>query len=434
MGGLNSPGLRKTASVIIALLLLFYVGYQLYRAHFSSIKTETATYFTASSTVQASVVALRNETVLAAPPKGAVDYVVASGSRVAKGGTVANVYASENQITAVHQLEQLDEAIRELQSLQQQGDAYTFSANSANERICLKLTDILGCVGSGELEQVQTQKAALLNLLNEREIGTGEVKNFNSRISALQTQRKDLAQQAGTPSGNVTSPQAGYFIQSTDGMEKAYDFSKADLITCADIRRLQAQKLSAVPNATGKISQDFEWYLVCVIPSEQLVPFRQMEEGDRLSVQFPFVSNLSVSVTLKAINASPGDAEGAVVLECKEMSSELAGIRRETANIQFGQYPGLRVSQKAVHYADVTKTVKDAKGVKSTVKKNVMGVYVLHGNQLVFRQIIPEFSTADYVICRSDPEDDSLMTTQTVRYSDEVVVEGTDLYDGKVVK
>ena len=431
---MNSPRLRKAASGFLALLLLFYVGYQIYKSHFSSIKTEAAMYYTASSTVQASVLALRNEMVLASPPKGAVDYVVSSGSRVASGGTVANVYESEDQISAVHQMQQIDSAVSRLQSLQQQRGAYSFSAETANERICQKLTDILGSIGSGEMDQAESQKSALLTLLNEKEIGTGEVKNFSSRISALQTERKTLEKQAGTPVGTVVSPQAGYFIQSTDGMERAYDISKVGSITCADVKNLQAAKLTPVSGAAGKISQDFDWYLVCTLPADQLVSFRQLDTGDSLSVQFPFASNMSVAVTLKAINASSDGSEGAVVLECKEMNADLADIRRETANIQLGQFTGLRVSQKAVHYADVEKTGKDAKGKQYKVKKNVMGVYVMHGNQLAFRQIIPEFSTSGYVICSPTPDSDSLMTSDTVKYSDEVVVEGTDLYDGKVVK
>ena len=209
-------------------------------------------YYTASSTVQASVLALRNETVLASPPKGAVDYVVSSGSRVASGGTVANVYESEDQISAVHQMQQIDSAVSRLQSLQQQGSAYSFSAATANERICQKLTDILGSIGSGEMDQAESQKSALLTLLNEKEIGTGEVKNFSTRISALQTERNKLEKQAGTPVGTVVSPQAGYFIQSTDGMERAYDISKVGSITCADVKNLQAAKLTPVSGAAGK--------------------------------------------------------------------------------------------------------------------------------------------------------------------------------------
>ena len=60
---------------------------------------------------------------------------------------------------------------------------------------------------------------------------------------------------------------------------------------------------------------------------------------------------------------------------------------------------------------------------------------MLHGTEIRFRQIIPLFSTSSYVICKQYPdESDDLMTDETVQMYDEVVIEGTDLYDGKVVK
>lgn len=431
---MNSSRLRKTASSVLALLLLFYVGYQIFKAHYSSIRTETVSYFTTSQTVKASVIALRNEVLLTSPASGAVDYAVNSGSRVAKGGTVADIYASEEQISVKHQLADIDSEVQQLQNLQQSASAYSFSADTANERICMKLTDILNNISSGEMGKVYSDKPVLLNLLNEKEIGTGKVKDFNSRISALQAQRKTIAGKAGRPIGAIVSPQAGYFINSTDGMESAYDISKISAITCSDIQRLQSVKLAPVSGSVGKISRDFNWYLVCIIPADELVPFRQMDTGDSLSVQFPFVSNMSISATLEAINMTADNSEGAVVLQCKEINSELAGVRRETANLSFGEYTGLRVSQKAVHYANVKTTVKDAKGKVTTVEKKVMGVYVLHGNQIVFRQIVPEFSTDSYVICSANPDEKDILTSDTVKYSDEVVVEGTNLYDGKVVK
>ena len=47
-------------------------------------------------------------------------------------------------------------------------------------------------------------------------------------------------------------------------------------------------------------------------------------------------------------------------------------------------------------------------------------------------------SSGSYVICKEltdiDPEWKELMTKSSIRLYDEVIIEGTDLYDGKVVK
>ena len=431
---MNGSGLKKITSGILAMLILAYVGYQVFRSHYTPIRTETISYFTASNSVQTSVVALRREIILSSPAGGAVDYIIGAGSKVSKGGTVAKVYKDESQISAQHQLEDLDSTVSQLKSLQQQGNVYSFNADTSNERICGKLTNILDNIRSGDMMSAFSKKSALLDLLNEKQIGSGQVKNFSTRINELEIQRKSLVDQAGHPIGSVVAPEAGYFIQSTDGMENAFDLSKIDFITCADVKKLQSMKQPPVSGTAGKINRDFNWYLVCTVSGEQYASFRQAGSGSKVSVRFPFVSGMTVSAEVEAINPTADNNEAAVVLQCKEMNAELAGIRRESADISLEQYTGLRVSQKAVHYATAQKTVKDSKGKKSIQKKEVEGVYVLHGNQLDFCQIVPKFSTDTYVICDANPDANSLLTAGTVKYSDEVVVEGTDLYDGKVVK
>lgn len=431
---MNNPALKRIASGLIAVLLLVYVGYQVYRSHYSSVKTETVSYFTASNSIETPVVALRREVLLTPSVKGAVDYSVDSGGRVSKDGVIAQIYKDESQITAKHQLEDTDRAIAQLQNLQQPGNTYSFNPDTANERICLQLSQILGGVRSGDLTKADNERNSLLSLLNEKQIAAGKVKNFSEKISTLQAQHKALADRVGNPVDSIHSPAAGCFISSADGLENAYDLSKIDSITCSDIKKLQSLKASNVQGTIGKISRDFDWYLVCIVPYDRLASLKQVDTDETVSVRFPFVSDTSVPASVEAINQSGENSEAAVVLKCKGMDAELAGVRRETADILVKEYTGLRVSQKAIHYETKTGKVKDASGKVTTVTKEVEGVYVLHGNQLNFRQIVPQLNTDSYVVCDPHPDPDSLLTDETVKLYDEVIVEGTDLYDGKVVK
>ena len=66
--------------------------------------------------------------------------------------------------------------------------------------------------------------------------------------------------------------------------------------------------------------------------------------------------------------------------------------------------------------------------------KDVKGVYILYGNSIKFVEIVPLYSSNNYVICDPDPDTSELMTSETLTLYDEVVVGGKDLYDGKMVK
>ena len=96
------------------------------------------------------------------------------------------------------------------------------------------------------------------------------------------------------------------------------------------------------------------------------------------------------------------------------------------------------VNERAIRFADVEYTTTDENGNTVTqTAENVRGVYILYGGQLEFVQIFSEHSVNGYAICKtelSSEEQEALVTDSTIQLYDQVVVEGTDLYDGKIVE
>jgi len=428
---MNSQFLRRTASVILAILLYIYLGYQIYNAHYEPVQTETVSYASTSDTVQVNGTAIRKERPITAQVNGILTYVISDGGKVGMGGKVAQIYANAQSAAAHQELENLDSQISELQKLSTPGDTYAANPDSIGKQINLKLTEVLSNLNAGETAKVSNVRNDLLYLMNERQIVTNRSVNFSARIAALQAKRAALAASAGAATGSITAPASGYFIRSTDGYESVFDYNNVLSLTPASLEA--CLKKGPVPQSEtiGKICENFDWYFAFVIPGNQIVKFRL---GNKVTMNFPFASSEAVPATVVAVNQPNKDSEAVVVLESNYMNSSIASMRNAAAQIQIGQYTGIRVSQKAVHFATVTKTVKDKNNKTSTVKKEVKGVYTMRGSELVFKQIFPLLSTGDYVICDADPPKDELMTASTVKLFDEVVIEGTDLYDGKVVK
>ena len=59
---------------------------------------------------------------------------------------------------------------------------------------------------------------------------------------------------------------------------------------------------------------------------------------------------------------------------------------------------------------------------------------MLHGSEVQFKQIAIIYADDDYVLCNPDPEEGVLFNGVTVSLYDQVILEGDDLYDGKVIK
>lgn len=432
---MNSPLIRRLAAFCVAFLLLFYIGYQVYNANYTSVKTEVAVYVQAddpgtAEIVQATGTAVRKESVIQQQTNGVITYVVEDGGKVSKGGTVAELYATEQDAAAQKQIETLNLQISQLQKLSSPGSTYAVDQDSLTKQISQKLIALLQISASGEYDSLDEPREDLLYVLNERQIVTNKVANFNDRIASL-TQQRDALTANRQVLGTITAPSAGTFISEVDGYESVFDYSSILTITPEQYQEKLQTQVSPPADAVGKICGEFKWYFVCVVSAEDAMKFI---EGNAVSLSFPFATSGSVTAVVRAVNQESIESQAAVVLECSTMNEELARLRTETCAVSVTEYSGIRVSQKAVHFAEVTRTVENEDGEETTETREVKGVYVMHGSEIVFRQIVPLYSTSTYVICDPNPDPEELMTSETVQLYDEIVVEGTDLYDGKVVK
>lgn len=432
---MNSPLIRRLAAFCVAFLLLFYIGYQVYNANYTSVKTEVAVYVQAddpgtAEVVQATGTAVRKESVIQQQTNGVVTYVVEDGGKVSKGGTVAELYATEQDAAAQQQIETLNLQISQLQKLSSPGSTYAVDQDSLTKQISQKLIALLQTSASGEYDALDEPREDLLYVLNERQIVTNKVSDFNDRINSL-TQQRDALTANRQVLGTVTAPSAGTFISEVDGYESVFDYDSILTITPEQYQQKLETQVSPPADAVGKICGEFKWYFVCVVSAQDALKFI---EGNAVSLSFPFATSDSVTAVVRAVNQESIESQAAVVLECSTMNEELARLRTETCSVSVTEYSGIRVSQKAVHFAEVTRTVENEDGEETTETREVKGVYVMHGSEIVFRQIVPLYSTSTYVICDPNPDPEELMTSETVQLYDEIVVEGTDLYDGKVVK
>ena len=86
---------RKISSIAVAILLLIYVGYQIYRSQYTGFKTETAMYADLSASIDTTGFIIRNEELVYSRYDGVLNYTLDDGEKTAFGGTVAELYPAE---------------------------------------------------------------------------------------------------------------------------------------------------------------------------------------------------------------------------------------------------------------------------------------------------------------------------------------------------
>lgn len=158
----------------------------------------------------------------------------------------------------------------------------------------------------------------------------------------------------------------------------------------------------------GKLIQDFDWYLACVVNVNQIADF---EVGDTVRVSLPNAVSEPLDTTVAALNNEP-DGRAALILKCNQMSEQLATLRIEDAEIILAEYEGLKIPSAAVR----------------TNEEGEKGVYVLKGNIALFKKIDILYSTEDYMIVSPNSEDNE------VKIYEQVITEGKDISDGKVIR
>ena len=425
---------RETVGrVLLALFMLFvlaYVSMTIYTSNFTMLETEQADYYELNDGVEVEAVALRNEVYITNSKKGIISYTVSDGEKVNAGGTVAELFSSEQEVENYQKYNEINDELTLLRSMTNSNDTLFVNLDTVDAQIKKKITEYKNLTASNKLGTATASKLELLKLFNERTVITGGSSNFEGRISELQTELDSIKVSDGI--GSVKSKQSGFFVSILDRYENSLDYSEAEHLNADDVNAIL--KKDPPSDAVGKVITTINWYLLCPVTSEQALT---ISSGNTVvDVSIPRVMSGSIPATVISVNQSSKTSNGLLVLKCDYLDGTLSDIRKENITIRTYTYSGLRVSRSAIHDDYVTVQDYDENGEKvgSPHKEKTQGVYVVYGKRLAFVPVHIIYSDNDFVICSDDVNDPELPTGETIALHDTVVVRGKELYDGKIVR
>lgn len=223
--------LKRLITVLVSLFLLVYVGFQAYQILNTTIEVETVGSYKVYETIETKGVAIRNETVVSQGADGYLFYTTENGGRVAKDGTIARVFPSENDAFSQQQLDLLDEEIETLRAINAQGTSNRANLSGINKQLNRAWLSAVEGAQSPSFLNMPELRADLLALLNRQQITIGRVENFNDRLAALTSARDTLAGSFSKSTSEIRSPIAGYFVSRIDGYEASLTADKAADLT-----------------------------------------------------------------------------------------------------------------------------------------------------------------------------------------------------------
>lgn len=400
--------LRRTLAIAISVLILIYIGYQVYLVTHTTLDTEAVNSFTVSDSVETDAFMVRNESYIGTDINGTLISVIEDGSRVSKGEAVAAVFTDELSASNYSATNTLRSDIARYTRLSSQSTSYAININSMNSRISDNVIDLVANVDNGDLSTLSEDISNVRDQIITKQIATGHGPNLDAIISGITTKYQGLNKQALNYT-SVCADASGFYYSGTDGYETVVDYSKVEDLTVKDIKKIMKAEAKEIPrHAFGKIFKDFDWYMLCIVDSSKV---GNLSVGKEVKVSMPYTAAGTIPAKVAAINSEGGNSKTALILRCNFMNSDIAQLRQETVQIIMNTKTGLRISSKAIRVND--------KGEK--------GVFVKSGNVCKFRKVDITYSDKDWVLSAEHEE------SGYVSLYDNVILEGKGLYDGKII-
>ncbi len=397
---------HKALKIVLCVIAIVFVVHQIYSSVYKPITTVTAENYTAVEGYNINAVIIREEKAITSDTSGALHFVLSNGERVAKDGTIANIYSNAEASVTVSRIAQLDERIADMEQMHGYNDVEAADIGLINNKVNGSLNQMMRGIAAGNFSSIDDDAAELLTNISRRQMITGEQTDFSARINELKAERDSLNATLPQPVGSITAKQSGYFVSNVDGYENT--------LKCEDIEKITSEyldtlKLEDVPeNTIGKIVSGYTWYIAAKVDLNESVKYKV---GDKLTLKTTLKSSPELDVTVEKINTSKNDNTAVLIFSSTQMNSELASIRKGSMTIINNTYEGLKIPTKALRFQD-EKT----------------GVFVRSGTTLKFVGVKVIYRTDEYIICERQVSNDTVL-----RLYDDVVVKGRQLYDGKVV-
>ena len=391
---------------LLALALVsVYIIAQCFVIFRRSYKTETAIKYTlAESITLDGVVAFDSVDVAGS---GDLGYLVQDGERVTNGTIVAEVYTDDSQGLQREQLDRLERTITLLTKSQNStGSDLSVLTNQTKQA----LYNLLDKINTAQYSGITDAEDTFLLAQNRLQVSTGQTAGFADTIAALRVEYDSIKAQLDALQ-TITATTNGYFSSTAASPAIAADRQALDAAAPPTLQKLRADGFpAAATDRAGQITTGFSWKFYAVCDLDTAARFDNISS---VKISVPGKQNTPLSATVEEVAPDKDNGLAKIVLQCQTINAEVLSFGQETAQIDLKTYEGIRIDKEALHIVDGQR-----------------GVYVKYGNLQRFLKITTLYENDSYILI---PENGKIGTDNEVRLYDEIIVQGTNLQDGKLL-
>ncbi len=396
----------------LIVLVIVIIGNVMYHVVSDGVKkVETIETTNGSLTREVSAVAtlVRKEQKLTDETDGVCSFTVSDGQRVSKNAKIADVYANTGKSKEIiSRIDKLEAELGVLESAVNLESAY--SVSSIEKKINEASLELSRASEEGDRVLCDLVSSQIRVYSAIKQLKSGHT-DYKDEITALSRQISDAYSELGSPDSSIKSSVAGYFYSQCDGYEEIYGEMDLHTVTLEELLQINDGEISKSPGKTGKIVEEYTWYLLVPVSSSESMNYLA---GRDYEVRF-MQSGRTISMEVERVIRKTGQENAFLVLSYDKIPSDFLFTRYQRVSVCYEKFEGFRIPLSSVKSLD-----------------GFEGVYILHGNVIDFRRIKILAVEDAYALC------DSSFTAsdgkyKSLKYYDNIVVKGEELYVGKII-
>lgn len=407
--------------LIFAAAIALYLGYYIFSALNEPYRTAQVYSYTALDSVTADGLVVQEALVLPAQT-GILELTRAEGEKVGRGQQIALIYRdSQAQADQAH-IEELELDIELLEeSVAQSGDLE--SAARLDEDIIQSMVALRACYALGDCTRLREQVLEVKSSVLKRGYTYGDgltSADLSARLRQLREELAVLTRQSARATTRVSAPAPGVFSGLVDGYESRLTPETLHQLTPAALQELIDSPPGEDGGAMGKLITSDTWYFAANLPEQAA---RRLEEGGTAVLRFSGELNRDVEMKVDRVGPT-GEGKTLVVFSSNRYLTLTTLLRRQTAELVFESWSGLRIPKQALRLVEFT---QEDSGEPAAVTKT--GVYALVNGRTEFREVTILYEGSDYYVVRSLGSGRKIL-----RAGDTVITHGTGLTDGLLLE
>ncbi|MBM6897187.1 hypothetical protein H9X86_07360 [Pseudoflavonifractor capillosus] len=413
---------NKVIIGVICLAVILYFAVYLALGFRNDLVTTTAYSYSVDVGTQASALLVRQEQVLSTSGQY-VDILLDEGEKVAKGGKIALIHASQDSLDSRQTIQALEAEIQQLEYSLSTG-TQTTNSSRLDEEVLSSMVAIRSLTSTGDLSTLEDSSLHLRTMVFQRDYVYGNTQAANQIGQLIQDKQKELDSlnaSLSQASQTITAPTSGYFSGEVDGFESLVTPQMLSSLTISQLSDLLAQEPAADQTALGKVVTDSTWYLAALIDQESV---SGLLEGKSYQIAFSHDYYGTISMDLERLVSENGQTMA--IFSTDTHISDTTLLRTQTVDIISQQLEGIRIPRQALRV--LTETVTDENGNESQV--NSYGVFTVVGTQAEWQEVKVLHSDDSFYLV--EPVDET--ASSRLRAGDEIILNSTQVSDGMVVR